>query len=401
MSKPTKTTGARNPPLRVKLLTAISARVGAGKGAFMSWNTFTKVGTINAIMPMTTTVATIADDRRVDHRGFDFGAQFDFFFQKFRGAVQRFGHKPARFSGGRHAHIDGPEDSGCAARASENRFPEARHPGSFAESIRVLGFLVLLARPWSASTKDMPALMLIESWRVRTTSSLRPTFPVGHDIGVDCVGRPRSRLIQLAFARQRAGGGAVRIPEAVGDGGRDAGTALSAPSSARQDTRKSPFPLSFLAKSALLDASRTPREDSPFGVGGDIVEFGHRVPILRGCRRASSLRRRCRRSRRHRRLLHKEFVIPSSRTIGPDFFQRGFGIDDQFTQARRHLENFIETFAAFIAGLIAGFAALRVEIRSWSGVRRSGFLQLFSRSARGVRRLPGSWGTRRAPDAAR
>ena len=38
----------------------MSARVGIGKGAFMSWNTFTNVGTINAIMPITTIVATAA-----------------------------------------------------------------------------------------------------------------------------------------------------------------------------------------------------------------------------------------------------------------------------------------------------------------------------------------------------
>jgi len=60
ISRPTKTKGRRNPPLRVKLLTAIKARVGMGSGAFISWNTFTKVGTIKAIMPITTIVATLA-----------------------------------------------------------------------------------------------------------------------------------------------------------------------------------------------------------------------------------------------------------------------------------------------------------------------------------------------------
>jgi len=42
----------------VKLLIEISARVGPGSGAFISWKTLMNVGTMNTIMPMTTTLAT-------------------------------------------------------------------------------------------------------------------------------------------------------------------------------------------------------------------------------------------------------------------------------------------------------------------------------------------------------
>src|SRR5882762_1432362 len=66
--------------------------------------------------------------------------------------------------------------SGCMVRASEKRLPDRTSSRIFRNTQAIFGFLVLEARLWSASTKDMPALMLMDSCRVKTTSSFRETL---------------------------------------------------------------------------------------------------------------------------------------------------------------------------------------------------------------------------------
>src|SRR5258706_5402843 len=153
--------------------------------------------------------------------------------------------------------------SGCGVMASEKRLPDKTASKTLRKAHANFGLLALDASPWSASTKDMPALMLMESCRVRTTSSFKGTLPLGGTFGSTF--RPRwSNVFSRSWNDVCATG--VDGSAVAAEARRGAAAGAGATSSARQETRKNPFPLSNLARSDLFSASITPREDSPLGL---------------------------------------------------------------------------------------------------------------------------------------
>src|SRR5690242_17077093 len=97
----------------------------------------------------------------------------------------------------------------------------------------------------------MPALMLIDTCRVNTTSSLSPTFPLGGSIG--SLGgsrfntRPKNpfddggsyRAAGSGADARGIGGGDAEVGEGICKGAGAA--AMAAPSSSRYETRNNPF----------------------------------------------------------------------------------------------------------------------------------------------------------------